>query len=79
MNHKIQRIFAQLFPYVLVGIAISMAVGILIMLSCILMWGLIIGGVLWVGTLIKQALFPSEQPQQEGKGRIIEHNDNRKC
>lgn len=81
MNSKLQRIYTQLFPYLIIGTAIAIVVGLLIMLSCILVWGIIIGSIIWVATLIKKALFSQEKPtpiqEHKHKGRIIEHDNDR--
>ena len=80
MNSKLQRIYTQLFPFIIIGTAIAIVVGLLIMLSCILVWGIIIGVIIWVATLIKKALFSPEQPipiqKPKQKGRIIEHDND---
>lgn len=77
MNHKLRRIGVQLLPYFLIGMAISATIGLLIILSSLILWGMLIGSVIWVISLIKNALFPSETSLQKAKGRIIEHNNRR--
>lgn len=79
MNGKLERLLGNLIPFMIIGIAIALMIGLFIMFSYVLMWGLLIGGVLWVIYSIKNLLFPQEKrsktPVKTKKGRIIEHND----
>lgn len=76
MNDKLEKIIENLMPFVIVGVAIALFIGLLFMFFYIAVWGLIIGGVLWLATLVKQYLFPNNSPKKE-EGRVIEH-DNKK-
>jgi hypothetical protein len=76
MNDKLRKIFENLIPFILVGIAIALFIGLLLMFFYIAVWGLIIGGVLWLGTLAKQYLFPDKSFKKE-KSRVIEHEDKK--
>ena len=53
MDNKLQKFFEQLIPFIILGIAIALVVGLFIMLSYVLVWGLIIGGVIWLVAMIK--------------------------
>lgn len=76
MSDKLEKIIENLLPFVIVGVAIALFIGLLFMFFYIAVWGLVIGGVLWLATLVKQYLFPSNAPKKE-EGRVIEH-DNKK-
>jgi hypothetical protein len=74
MNNKLQELLEQLIPYILLGIAIALIVGLFIMLSYVLIWGIVIGGVIWLVMAIKNLLFPTVKIDNK-KGRVIEHDD----
>lgn len=76
MNKKLQQMMESLVPFVILGIGIALAIGLLIMFSYVLVWGVLIGGVIWIIYFIKSYFFNHSKPQ-EGKGRIIEHDDDR--
>ena len=76
MNKTFKSLLEQLFPFLILGTAIALIVGIFIMFSYVLIWGIIIGAVLWLIYVIKNALFPNEVSTNDKKGRIIEHDDN---
>ncbi|MDX1837863.1 hypothetical protein DIZ81_08840 [Legionella taurinensis] len=76
MNDNIKRIIESIVPFLVIGVAVSLLIGLFIMFSYVLVWGLFIGGLLWVATLIKNALFPPPKVKQDTpQGRIIEHKD----
>ena len=83
MNNKFQmpKIFETIVPFIIAGMAIALLIGLLFMFSYVLVWGLIIGGMLWIISLIKQFLFPPTSTHAEiikkSKGRIIEHDDKK--
>jgi hypothetical protein len=76
MNYKFKQILLTLVPFLLIGIAISLFVGLLIMFSYVLVWGLLIGGILWIVSVVKNLLFPKKKLTNV-EGRIIEHNDRK--
>lgn len=75
------KIFENLVPFLIAGVAIALFFGLLFMFSYVLVWGLIIGGILWLVTAIKQFLFPNNPTKPEvihkNNGRIIEHDDKK--
>jgi small neutral amino acid transporter SnatA (MarC family) len=77
----IKKILESLVPFVVIGVAIALCIGLLFMFFSIAMWGLIIGGILWLATLAKQYLFPSKSSTTptptKDEGRIIEHDDHK--
>ncbi|RUQ90392.1 hypothetical protein [Legionella septentrionalis] len=78
MNKKVQKALEQLLPFILLGMAIAFAVGVLIMFSYVLIWGILIGTVIWTAVLLKNYFFPKKTPiTTKPQGRIIEHeHDN---
>lgn len=83
MSNKFQvpKIIESIVPFVIAGIAIALFIGLLFMFSYVVIWGLMIGGVLWLVAVIKQFLFPSTVAKSESmkktKGRVIEHDDKK--
>ncbi|KTD23011.1 hypothetical protein [Legionella londiniensis] len=72
MNNKFQQLLEQLIPFIVLGIGIALAIGLLIMFSYVLVWGVLIGGVIWLVYFIKNYFFPGPSENQK-KGRVIEH------
>lgn len=77
MNDKLEKIIENLAPFVIAGVAIALFIGLLFMFFYIAVWGLVIGGVLWLAAFVKQYLFPTKNAPKKEEGRIIEH-DNKK-
>lgn len=77
MDDKLQRLFQQLVPFIVVGIGIALTIGLLIMFSYALMWGILIGFIIWLIALVKQALFPSKSTTANHDGHIIEHEHDK--
>lgn len=78
MSEKLQKIFENLIPFILIGVAIALFIGLLFMFFYIAVWGIIIGGVLWLIALVKQYLFPDDTVKtEESSGRVIEHDDKK--
>jgi hypothetical protein len=77
MNDKLQHFFENIIPFALIGISIAVGISLLFLFFHLAIWGLIIGAILWFFTLAKQYLFPDQSLKKE-KGRIIEHDENKK-
>lgn len=83
MSNKFQvpKIMESIVPFIIAGIAIALFIGILFMFSYVVIWGLMIGGILWLVAVIKEFLFPSTVTKPESmkktKGRVIEHDDKK--
>ena len=77
MNKKLELSLENIVPFLLFGIAIALAIGLLILLSRVVIWGVLIGGLLWAIWTIKKFFSSSNTPKAtlKTKGRIIEHND----
>ena len=78
MNDKLQRIFRQLLinigPYIILGIAIACIMGLFILSYYMLLWGLMIGFILWLCALFKRYFLSEQPPAKKNKGRIIDHD-----
>ncbi|GGI88819.1 hypothetical protein [Legionella impletisoli] len=74
MDKKFQNILEQLIPFIILGIGIALAIGLLIMFSYVLVWGIVIGGVIWLVYFVKSYFFPDKAASKKN-GRIIEHDD----
>ena len=81
MSQPISRIFTQFLqsigPCLLLGVAIACTIGIFILFSYMLLWGMLIGLILWVSTLIRRHLFSKNTPSKNQPGRVIDHEKNR--
>lgn len=76
MNDKLQKLIENIIPFIIIGIAITAFIGLLFMFSYLLFWGLLIGGVLWLISLVTQYVSPKKSEQNKSH-RIIEQ-DNKK-
>lgn len=74
--NRFQKIIEQITPFLLLGIGIAFAIGMLILFFYVLVWGILIGGIIWLAYFIKNYFFPANKPKTRTKGRIIEHDDN---
>lgn len=63
-------------PFLIFGVVIALLIGLLFMFFSIALWGLLIGGLLWMASLIKQFFFPRQAPQKESS-RIIDVDDHK--
>lgn len=72
----IKKILESMVPFLVAGVAIALCIGLLFMFFSVAVWGIVIGGALWLAALAKQYLFPSPQAKQD-EGRVIEHEDRK--
>lgn len=80
MKENLKKGIENIIPFLILGIAIAFLVGIFIMFSYVLFWGLIVGAVLWGFNFLKTLIFPERKSSNipaEKKGRIIEHEDQK--
>lgn len=76
MSRNFNKMIQLLIPFLLLGVFIALLIGLVIMFSYIFLWGLLIGGILWIIAVIKDFLFPSKT-LSKSEGRVIEHNDKK--
>jgi hypothetical protein len=77
MSNKFKQMLEQLPTFIILGIAIALIVGVFVMLSYVVVWGLLLGGIIWLVVVIKNYLFPVISSNKHEKGRIIEHDDDK--
>lgn len=78
MNDKLQKIIENVIPFMVIGVGIAILIGLLFMFFYLFIWGVLIGGVLWIAAIAKEYFFPSkEKPVQKEQGRVIEHDDKK--
>jgi hypothetical protein len=76
MNKQIQKLLETLGPFLILGVSIALFIGLFILMSYVLVWGLVIGGCLWLIAFIKDKFFPNTKKQSnDSKGRVIDHKD----
>lgn len=79
MNVNLKQAFEKIIPFLMLGLASVTLIGIFILFSYLLFWGLLIGVALWIVSFIKPILFPEKGTGNlptETRGRTIEHDDN---
>jgi uncharacterized membrane protein YgaE (UPF0421/DUF939 family) len=76
MNDKLEKIIENIVPFIVIGVGIAIVIGLLFMFFYVAIWGVIIGGILYLVALAKQYFFPSE-PAKKEQGRIIEHDEKK--
>ncbi len=72
MSDRLQSILERLIPFLIIGIALALLLGLFILLSYVFVWGLLLGGLLWAANEIKTYFSSSRKPKQ---GRVIEHDE----
>jgi hypothetical protein len=77
VSDKVQKFIENIIPFVVIGVGIAIVIALLFMFFYVAIWGLIIGGALWVGMMAKEYFFPTPKPDQQEQGRIIEHDDKK--
>ena len=75
MKNTFSEIIDRFIPYLIMGVAIALAFVILMMLFHVIIWGAVIGLVIFIIMFIKQKLFGSNKPEDPKSGRTIEHDE----
>jgi hypothetical protein len=77
MPQSLKHFFKDLPPFILIGISVALAIGVFIVFSYVLLWGLVIGAMLFgVNRLLQYfRVKTTSSPVKQTKGRIIEHED----
>ncbi len=79
MPPSIKQFLQQLPPFILIGVSIALGVGIFIVFSYVLIWGIVIGAILWGANVLMQYLkstniVPNKnKTKKQSTGRIIDH------
>ena len=81
MTNPVSRFLNRLAPFVGFGVAIAVFIGLILLMSYFLIWGLFIGLVLYAGAAIRQKFFPPETPptptKEQPTGRLFVRGDDR--
>ncbi|MGQ3891633.1 hypothetical protein [Legionella sp. CNM-4043-24] len=77
MNKKLNIPLQSIKPFMVLGFAIALIIGLLMMLSYLVIWGLVIGAVLWLAATVKRLLFPPRIISRQ-QGRIIDYPRDKK-
>lgn len=72
--NKLELFFEQLLPFILAGIALALVVGLVVVFSYVLLWGVLLGFVIWIIYFVKN-LFSRSRSTKKKDGNIIEHDD----
>ena len=81
MNNYLKLVINSIVPFLMLGVVVSLMIGLLLMFSYILVWGLLIGVILWIVASVKEYFFPSTVSHKNKvilRGRIIEHHKDPK-
>lgn len=73
MNDSLKKLMQTLLPFLIFGVAVATLIGFFILFSYVLVWGLIIGAVLWLGYSVKNYLFPPRSISKPS-GRVIDQD-----
>lgn len=76
MSNKSGTVLETLVPFIVIGVAIALVFGLLFMFFYVFIWGVVIGGILWLMNLAKLYFFP-ETSTKNDSGRVIEHDDKK--
>lgn len=74
MHKSVPKIFDRVMPFLIMGFTVAFLIAALVFLSYILLWGVLIGLVLFAINYIRQRFF-AKADNGEQSGRIIEHDD----
>ncbi len=76
MNDKLEKIIENVVPFIVIGVGIAIVIALLFMFFYIAIWGVVIGGILYLAALAKQYFFSGESAKKT-QGRVIEHDDKK--
>lgn len=60
--------------FLLLGVAVASMIGLFIVFAYVLLWGIILGGLLWVSSLIRQYFLSKSRSHTKKQGRIINYD-----
>ncbi|WBV65350.1 hypothetical protein PGH44_12690 [Legionella pneumophila] len=64
MSDKVQKLIENIVPFIVIGVGIAIVIALLFMFFYVAIWGVIIGGILWLGALAKEYFFPANHPRK---------------
>lgn len=74
MNQSHSSILKTLTPFIMLGIVIAISVAVLIFLAYVVVWGLLIGVIIWIVVAIKNKFFPTRETVRK-HGITIDYKD----
>lgn len=81
MTQTLRQLLRQLPPFILVGVVLAFAIALFVVFSYVLLWGLLVGSLLWLVSAIFQYVTQTSQQKKTQNGRIIDieiHHDKKK-
>ena len=75
MKNALSRLLLQIVPYLWFGLFILIGLAGLILLSYLLIWGAILGVLLYAIFYVKQRFFTKNRPPVRKMGRIYDQDD----
>ena len=75
MNNNLQRLLNVFVPCIILGILTALIIGMFVMVSYLLLWGLMFGIIFWIIASIREFFFPNSNKKIRVRGRIIEYRD----
>jgi len=77
MKFNANRFIDKIAPFIVIGVSIAVLAALLIVFFYVLLWGLLIGTILYIFVVIKNKFFRKKTKlvHSKRKGRIIEHDD----
>ena len=74
MNSRLKQLSTQFMPFIILGISLTVVIGLMILLFYVFVWGVLLGALIWLGMKIKNYFSPPPAATTKHKGRIIEHD-----
>ncbi|MFZ4076643.1 MAG: hypothetical protein ACOYKA_01535 [Legionellaceae bacterium] len=72
MTQTLRQLLRQLPPFILVGVVLAFAIALFVVFSYVLLWGLLVGSLLWLISAIFQYVTQTSQQKKTQNGRIID-------
>lgn len=76
MINKKEYLFENISTFIILGVTIAFFIFLLYLFFYVAIWGVFLGIILWLGSLVKNYLFPTQTIKPE-QGRIIEHDEEK--
>lgn len=67
------KLLEKIFPYFIIGVSLTIAIALFILLFYLFIWGIIIGGILWGVILLKEKFFSSNYSLNDDDSEFIIH------
>lgn len=77
MNNRIEMLLRSFFPFIAMGISVVVFIGLLIIMSYILLWGLLLAFIFGAIAYVAQRIHRYRHPEEISIVEIIETHDAR--